>query len=186
MSGGAARSVGMRRKARVGRGGLSAFQRLRLLPAEERAELARLRERMSGREIIAEARRRYGISGLSESALSRFWRWQAGEEALERINEDAEQFRAAFAREGVAATAEEIHARTLDYLRLRGVREDDERLLRWAVAEARKAIELENAGRRLALLERQAAAARAAVEDSKLTPEEKAARIREIFGGHGG
>jgi len=170
------------RKQRINAGGPTDWQRLKALPGEAREELFALRESLSASAILERIEHEHGLA-LSPPRLSDFWRWQQSQIELERMNADAEQFRAAFASEaGTTASPEEIHVKTVDYLRLKGMREDDGRMLRYAVTEARKAIELEQGARKLALLEKKAAEAVAAVENGSLSAEEKAARIREIFG----
>lgn len=130
------------RKQRINAGGPTDWQRLKALPGEAREELFALRESLSASAILARIEREYGLQ-VAPQRLSDFWRWQASQIELERLNADADQFREAFAREGVAASPEEIHIRTVDYLRMKGVREDDGKTLKFAVSEARKAIELE-------------------------------------------
>lgn len=169
------------RKARISDSGPSAYQRLKALPPEEREWLFERKETLSAKQIIAAVAERYRIAGLSEQRLSDFWRWQEGQMALVQLNEDAAQFREEFARTGTPATPEEIHIRTVDYMRLKGIREQDDKLLAYAVTEARKAIELEHGRRKLAILEAKAAEAVKTAEDPKLSAADKAARIREIF-----
>jgi len=154
------------RKQRINAGGPTDWQRLKALPCEAREELFALRESLSASAILERIEREYGLQVLPQR-LSDFWRWQASQIELERLNADADQFREAFAREGVGASPEEIHIRTVDYLRMKGVREDDEKMLKFAVSEARKAIELERDGRRLAILEGNAERAKAALEGVK-------------------
>lgn len=169
------------RKSRIPDSGPSAYQRLKALPAEERQWLWERRETLSAAKIIAEIAERYRIAGLSPQRLSDFWSYQEDQIALAKLNEDAETFREAFVQTGTPATPEEIHIKTVDYMRLKGIREKDDKLLAYAVTEARKAIELEHGARKLALLESKVNEAKKTVEDSKLSPAEKAARVREIF-----
>jgi hypothetical protein len=171
----------MSRKARIADSGPSAYQRLKALPAEERQWLWERREALTAKQIIAEVAGRYRIAGLTEQRLSDFWRWQDGQMALVQLNEDAALFREEFSRSGTPATPEDIHIKTVDYMRLKGIREEDDKLLAYAVTEARKAIELEHGARKLAILEAKAAEAVKTAEDPKLSAADKAARIREIF-----
>lgn len=132
------------RKQRVDKDGRKGvLQRLRELPEAVQEELFLRAQEVSAKTLIAEIRARHSIEGLSEQRLSDFWRWLDGRRKLRQMQEDAEQFRAAFALEGVAASPEDIHIRTVDYLRMKGLREDDEKTLKFAVGEARRAIELE-------------------------------------------
>lgn len=156
------------RKQRVDKDGRKGvLQRLRELPEAVQEELFLRAQEVSAKTLIAEIRAQHGVEGLSEQRLSDFWRWLDGRRKLRQMQEDAEQFRAAFALEGVAASPEDIHIRTVDYLRMKGLREDDEKTLKFAVGEARRAIELERDGRRLAILEGNAERAKAALEGVK-------------------
>lgn len=171
----------MSRKPRIDGDGPGALQRLKALPWEDVEVLLAQRGVASAVKIIAQISARHGIAPVCEQRLSDFWRWADSQQSLMRMNADAEQFRAEFAKSGVPATAEDIHIRTVDYMRLKGIREDNDKMLAYAVTEARKAIELEHSARKLELLESKAAQALQTVEDSKLTDSQKADRIREIF-----
>ncbi len=172
----------MKRKPRIDGDGPSPEQRLRDLSPEEHEFFQAQAGEISAKRLIAQIESRHGIYGLTEQALSRFWRWLDSQRALRQMNADAEQFRKEFAQEGLPVTAEEIHIRTVDYMRLKGVREDNDKLLAYAVTEARKAIELEHGARKLALLEKKAEAAKEVLTDQKLSPEEQTAKMREVFG----
>lgn len=77
------------------------------------------------------------------------------------MQEDAAQFREELAQSSEhPLTPAEIHVATVDYLRLKGMREDDDKLLLNAVKEARRAIALEHDARKLAVLEARAAKAK--------------------------
>ena len=169
------------RKPRIDADGPGAKQQLQALPWEDVEFLLGQREKLSNAKISAHILSRYGIGPISEQRLSDFWRWADSLVALRQMNQDADQFREEFVKSGVPATAEEIHIRTVDYMRLKGIREDNDKMLAYAVTEARKAIELEHSARKLALLEQKAEQALEAVEDSKLSDSQKADRIREIF-----
>ena len=171
----------MSRKPRIDEDGPSALQRLKSLPWEEVEFLLAQREQLSSEKLIAQISSRHGIAPISPQRLSDFWRWADSQRAIQQMNADAEQFRTEFIKEGIPASAEEIHIRTVDYMRLKGIREDNNKMLAYAVTEARKAIELEHSARKLALLEQKAAQALETVEDSKLSDAQKADRIREIF-----
>jgi hypothetical protein len=131
------------RKSRIVDEGPSAYQQLKELPAVDRAWLWDQREKSSSAGIIAEVRRRHGITGLSPQRLSDFWRWQQNwqeeQERLEEFNEAAESFREAFARELPSATMEQAHEATLAWLHLKGSASNDQKLMRFVLTELRKA-----------------------------------------------
>lgn len=132
-------------------GGPSLLEQLRQLSDEEHDFLLAQKKQVSATRIIAQIASRHGIHGLTQQQLSAFWRWLDGRKAVVQMNADAEQFRGEFAREAPAATAEQIHIKTVDYLRMKGLREDDRKLLAFAVTEARKALVLEQNEQKLAM-----------------------------------
>jgi hypothetical protein len=169
------------RKARITDSGPSAYQQLKALPEAERQWLWDRREKWPAKTIISQIAKEHGITGLTEQRLSDFWRWQEQQQELARMNEDAETFRDAFAKEHPESTMEEAHEATLAWLHLRGARASDEKLMKFVLTEIRKARVIENDRRKIAILETKAAEAVKAAEDPKLSAADKAERIREIF-----
>ncbi len=127
------------RKSRIPDSGPSAYQQIKALPEAERQWLWERREELSARKLIAEIAGRHGIVGLSEQRLSDFWRWQAQQQELARLNEDAATFRDAFAKEHPESTMEEAHEATLAWLHLKGAAADDTKLMKFVLGELRKA-----------------------------------------------
>jgi hypothetical protein len=169
------------RKPRIDEQGPGPLQRLKSLPWEELELLWSMQEQMSAARIIAHVKSRHGVV-LSPQRLSDLWRWLGTQMALRNMNEDAETFRSQFMRENPAASMEEAHEQTLAWLHLKGVREDDERLMRFVLTELRKAREGSREDRKLALLEKKAEAAKELLTDVMLTPEERERKMREVFG----
>jgi hypothetical protein len=157
------------------------LQRLKGLPWEDVEFLLLQREKLSAAKLIAQIAGRYGVA-ISEQRLSDFWRWAESQAALLAMNADAEQFRAEFAKANPEATLEEAHEATLAYLHLKAAREDDTKLAKFVLIELRKAREGSREDRKLRLLEAKAAQAKEVLSDTKLTPEEQAAKMREVFG----
>lgn len=141
------------RKPRIDSDGPGAIQRLKNLSWEEIEFLLSQASEISARKVIAQIEARHGISGLSEQRLSDFWRWAQSQQALRKMNADAEQFRTEFAKENPQATLEEAHEATLAYLHLKAAREDDTKLAKFVLIELRKAREGSRDERKLNLLE---------------------------------
>ena len=138
------------RKERISDSGPSAYQRLKALPKDEREWLWEQRKKMSASALIVHIEGRYGISGLSSQRLSDFWRFQAQQEELARLNEDAETFRAAFAKEHPEATLEQAHEATLAWLHLLAAQKKNPKLMAFVLTEIRKARVIEHEKQKLA------------------------------------
>lgn len=171
------------RRVRVDSGkGVSPLERLKGLPEAERDALLAMREGATAVSVETLLRRiatQYRISGLSARRWSDFVRWSEEQRAIQEANASVDNLRAIYTE--AQLEPEEVHRHCVELLRVTGMRQGDLRTLRFVTTEVRKAIELGHAARKLKVLEKKAEEAVQASEDTRLSAEEKAARIREIF-----
>lgn len=176
----------MSERRRNSSAGKSALQALKDLPPEARAALMQERKDGATVEVVLQTiAKRHGISGLDARRWSDFARWQEQRQFWETASDNVETLRETLAVQIPEATDDAVHKYLVDLVKSILATADDPQLqanlLKFAVVETRKRMELTQSARKIELLEKQAAEAVAASEDPQLTAEEKAQRIREIF-----
>lgn len=166
--------------------GKSPLQALKDLPAEDRDALVRKREEgFTVAQILAQIEAHHGIAGLSSQRWSDFLRWQARQRYWAQAQDAVADLRETFAAHLPGGSDDAVHAYLVDLVKsMLATTEDPELqagLLKFAVVETRKRMEISHAARRIELLEAQAREALQAAENPTLSADEKTARIREIF-----
>jgi hypothetical protein len=161
-----------------------------------RDELFKLSDEMKSAVWRAEVKKRFGFWLSADSQVTRWRDWVCDQVDQERLNDRVESFEERYRRDNPAATEEQVrsegiryfmeqaiaHGNSKDFLKVfdRDLKERSARTK--AELDERK---VKVSERRMALLEKkaeQADKARAVTSDESLTPEEKQARYRQIFG----
>jgi hypothetical protein len=174
---------------------LPPLTQLKQRPLTDREWAYALQSKMSSEDARGEIREKLGISLGSDTSYSEFLSWHAAQLRLERNNNTIEQFEEFYRKKNPAASREEIRDSGIAYFLAASIAEDDKAGfnaianldLREKEGNTRAAFEekkISIAERRVAVLEKKASQADQAkgVLEGNLTPEQKQARMREIFG----
>jgi hypothetical protein len=147
-------------------------------------------------DVRGEIRDAYEISLSSDSQLSRFKDWQYLQQHTERLNNWTEELEERLKEFNPSASRDQVRGFLIDTLMKEAAASGDQKLAleildrdladRSAKTKASEnAKKIEIAQRRLALLEKQAEqanAAKAVTADTSLTPAEREAKYKQIFG----
>ena len=118
----------------------------------------------------------------SETRLSEFVKWQARQDELHTGNELAMQALEWWRTNRPGASEEEMRAAQFFALAMKAQNSDDPDLAIAFLREQGKDLDRGVAVRRVQLLEAKLNTGREVMEDKKLTPEEREAKLREVFG----
>jgi len=165
----------MTRKPRIDGTGKSPLQKLKELPWDDIEQLCAEAQDWPAKQLLARIKERHGIALRSEQRLSDFWRWASLQRELRAANEAVANIREIFSQSMPDASAEQTHKFLVTFLTAQGFAEKDPKTLRFVTIEERKRAEGERENRKLHVLETNAAAAKAKLQEVKstggLTPE---------------
>jgi len=155
--------------------------RLKQLPAEQREQIVEWKQTLTGEQVRARIAAEFGVTLERDSQLSKFWRWQRGQNAVGAFGEMAEA-----AEEGLLKrmTPEQARQTVIKWTYQQSALLEDPALALKAVDRSQNEQRLQIDRGKLALLEKKASQAQAAqqVTESAATPAEKEAQMRAIFG----
>ena len=172
------------------RGGQDApLSRLKHLEPEERAEIYawRYEEQPTPKlpEIRARIKERFGIVLRRDGQLSLFWPWQRRQGQWDRYNEMVAQDEQGLADRHPGVSREKLREATIKRMYAEADLEEDPKFTLKVIATDLKDTVVGQDDRKLKLLESKAAKADAAegiLQDKALNEQERAARMRELFG----
>lgn len=118
----------------------------------------------------------------SERALSEFMKWQARQDELQTGNDLALQALEWWRANRPEATEDELRAAQFFALSMKAQAADDPELAIAVLREQGKDLDRGLAMRRVKVLEAKMTEGREVLEDKKLTPAEREAKLREVFG----
>jgi hypothetical protein len=161
-----------------------------------RDELFKLSDDLKSAVWRQEVKKRFGIWLSADSQVTRWRDWVNDQLDSERLNDRVESFEERYRRDNPQATEEQVRTEGIRYFMeqaiARGSSKDFlkvfDRDLKERSAKTKAQLDerkVKVSERRMALLERkaeQADKAKAVTSDASLTPEEKAAKYRQIFG----
>ena len=169
--------------------GVSPLEQLREVVRQNPAEgefLKAQKKKLTALQVIAQIESRHNIYGLDSPRLSDFWRWLQQRQWWNQVNHSVQDLREDFAKIAPEATDEQMHRYLVDMVKSLLPHEADSKergkLLKLAVVETRKRVEMDQSARRLRMLEQERAATKDILENKELTPEEREQRLKEKFG----
>lgn len=155
--------------------------KLKNLPLAKREKIAAWCAESGLGPARAKCKSELGIA-TSERALSEFLRWQKREDELHTGNELAMQALEWWKANRPEADAEELRTAQFFALMMKAQAADDPELAIAVLKEQGKDLDRGLAARRVKVLEAKFTEGREVLEDKKLTPAEREAKLREVFG----
>lgn len=172
------------RKIRMPRAGqrVPLATRLKLLSADERAQIAAICRAGTLDDARAQIKVQHGIEIKYNSVLSTWLQWQARQEALDGQNRLAEQLRDYLAKYNPGISPDRMREAQLDMLFQIAEGSADSRTMLQVLAEKGRNEDRRLEREKFEEARKQNEAAKAVAGNTAMSADEKAARMKEIFG----